>query len=228
MFKLINNPYFNEAGNDGADGGGGNELTLEELQTQLADATTQMTAMKAKNEELLTETKAAKNAKREAEATAETERVRLATEKGDFEQLHKSSEERYQSTVKQLEDLQGNIAVEKRNNAAMKIATELADGSNAELLSEFLGRRLKFTEEGLKVTDAGGNLTVSSMDDLKKEFANDPRYSALLKGNQSSGGGASGGSNGSGAAKVKSRAEFEALDQPSRTTFVKDGGKIKD
>jgi len=128
----------------------------------------------------------------------------------------------------EYEGLQGSIATEKKNNAAMKIATELADGSNAELLAEFLGRRLKFTDEGIKVTDAAGNLTVSSMDDLKKEFAGDARYAALLKGNQSSGGGASGGSNGGGAAKVKNRAEFEALNHTDRTAFVKDGGKIQD
>jgi len=50
----------------------------------------------------------------------------------------------------------------------------------------------------------------------------------LLKGNQSSGGGASGGSNSGGAAKVKSRAEFEALDPASRMSFVKSGGKLTD
>jgi len=204
------------------------EPSIEDLQAQLADATSQMTAMKAKNNELLTETKKAKSDKREAEAAAEAERIRLATEKGDHEQLYKSANEKLVSTQSELENLQLSIAVEKKNTAALKMATELADGSNAELLGEFIGRRLKFTDDGLKVTDTTGALTVSSLDDLKKEFANDPRYSALLKGNQSSGGGASGGSNGSGAAKVMMRSEFDALDPVAKSKFMKDGGTLTD
>ena len=74
-----------------------------------------------------------------------------------------------------------------KGNVAMKLAAEIADGANAELLSEFIGRRLKFHDDGVKVTDNSGNLTVSSLSDLKTEFQNDARYSALLKGNQSSG-----------------------------------------
>lgn len=228
MYKFMNLPKLNEAGEHGADGGGGTEPSIEDLQAQLADATSQLTAIQAKNNELLTETKAAKSARREAEAAAEAERIRLATEKGDYEQLHKSAQEKLSSKESELESLKTSIATEKKNTAALKIATELADGPNAELLGEFIGRRLKFTDDGLKVTDSTGALTVSSLDDLKKEFANDPRYSALLKGNQSSGGGASGGSNGSGAAKELPRAEFTALDPASKMKFVKDGGNIID
>jgi len=185
-------------------------------------------AMKAKMDELLTEAKKAKSAKREIEEQSQLERERIAREKGDFEQLHRSSEERYQATVKELESMRASVANEKRNNAAMKVATELAEGANAELLSEFISRRLKYHDDGVKVTDSSGDLTVSTLDDLKAEFKNDARYSALLKGNQSSGGGASGGSNSGGAAKVKSRAEFEALDPASRMSFVKSGGKLTD
>jgi alanyl-tRNA synthetase len=185
-------------------------------------------AMKAKMDELLTEAKKAKSAKREIEEQSQVERERIAREKGDFEQLHRSSEERYQATVKELESMRASVANEKRTNAAMKVATELAEGANAELLSEFISRRLKYHDDGVKVTDSSGDLTVSTLDDLKAEFKNDARYSALLKGNQSSGGGASGGSNSGGAAKVKSRAEFEALDPASRMSFVKSGGKLTD
>ena len=185
-------------------------------------------AMKSKMDELLTEAKKAKTAKREIEEQSQVERERIAREKGDFEQLHKSSEERYQATVKELEAMRQNVANEKRNNAAMKVATELADGPNAELLSEFIARRLKYHDDGVKVTDSSGDLTVSTLDDLKAEFKNDARYSALLKGNQSSGGGAAGGSNSGGAAKVKSRAEFEALDPARRMEFVKSGCTLTD
>ena len=208
------------------------EITEEELvafnslKTSLEGLQTEFDAVKGKNEELLTETKTAKTKAREIEAAAEAERIRLATENNDHEQLYKSSQEKLTSTEKMLEDLQGNIATEKRNNAAMKIATELADGSNAELLAEFIGRRLKFSDEGLKVTDTSGNLTVSSPDDLKKEFASDARYAALLKGNQSSGGGATGGTNGSGASKEITRSALAELDPTQAAKFMKDGGTI--
>ena len=183
-------------------------------------------AMKAKMDELLTEAKKAKQAKRDIESETQSERERIAKEKGDYEQLHKSSQERYESTVAELESLRGTIAQEKKGKVAMKLAAEIADGANAELLSEFIGRRLKFHDDGVKVTDNSGNLTVSSLSDLKTEFQNDARYSALLKGNQSSGGGASGGSNSSGATKVRNRAEFEALNPAKRMEFIKSGGTI--
>ena len=204
------------------------EVQQEAPTVDLSQLMAENNAMKAKMEELLTEAKRAKQAKREIEAETQAERERIAREKGDYEQLHKSAQEKYETTLGELDNLRQGIANEKRNNTAMKLAADLADGANAELLSEFIGRRLKFHEDGVKVTDVNGNLTVSSFDDLKSEFKNDARYSALLKGNQSSGGGASGGSNSGGATKVRSRAEFEALNPAKRMEFVKSGGTITD
>ena len=204
------------------------EVQQEAPSVDLSQLMAENNAMKAKMEELLTEAKRAKQAKREIEAETQAERERIAREKGDYEQLHKSAQEKYETTLSELDNLRQGIANEKRNNTAMKLAADLADGANAELLSEFIGRRLKFHEDGVKVTDVNGNLTVSSFDDLKSEFKNDARYSALLKGNQSSGGGASGGSNSGGATKVRSRAEFEALNPAKRMEFVKSGGTITD
>ena len=174
------------------------EVQQEAPSIDLSQLMAENNAMKSKMEELLTEAKRAKQAKREIEAETQAERERIAREKGDYEQLHKSAQEKYETTLGELDNLRQGIANEKRNNTAMKLAADLADGANAELLSEFIGRRLKFHEDGVKVTDVNGNLTVSSFDDLKSEFKNDARYSALLKGNQSSGGGASGGSNSGG------------------------------
>lgn len=170
--------------------------------------------------------KAAEKSVNAAKAEADRIAQEAAQKNGDFEALHKSSEERYTATLAELDSLKTGIATEKRNNAAMKIATELADGPNAELLSEFISRRLKHTDEGVKVTDLNGELTVSSLDDLKKEFTNDKRYASLIKGVQSSGGGAGGGENGGGAAKTLTRQEFDALNQVDRMGFTKSGGKV--
>ena len=131
-------------------------VDLEALMTENA-------SIKAKMEELLTEAKKAKAAKREIEEQSQIERERIAREKGDFEQLHRSSEERYQATIKELESMRSSIANEKRNNAAMKVAAELADGVNAELLSEFISRRLKYHEVSRRAASSIKSLTVSAL-----------------------------------------------------------------
>lgn len=219
--------YMEGAGGDGGSGGGGDEPTLESLTAQLADITKSNDSLKAKNAELLGETKQAKTAKREAEEAARVAAETKAKADGDHEQLYKSSEAAREKTQGELDALKGTVATEKCKTASMKIAAKLADGSNVDLLSDFIVRRLKYSEgEGLKVTNASGELTVSTMDDLENEFKNDARYMALLKGNQSSGGGAGGGDKGGGAAKVKTRAEFDALNQADRMTFTKSGGKV--
>lgn len=213
-------------------------MTLEELQAanvELTDANAVMTAqvatmtgetasMKAKMDELLGETKAAKEARRLSDAKAADDAAAAALRDGNFEQLHKSSEERYQSTLGELDKLKTGMAGEKRSNAAMKIASELADGSNAELLSTFIANRLVFSDDSVKVTDASGQLTVSSLADLSNEFKNDSKFASLLKGNQSAGGGASGGNNSGGAAKSKTRAEFQALNPAEQSSFARTAG----
>lgn len=203
-------------------------VDVEALQTQLADTTKQLEAIKAKNDELLGEAKRAKNAKREAEEAAKREAEEKAKASNDYEQLHKSSESERQKLADQLEALNNKIGSEKRNNAAMKLATSIADGSNAELLAEFVSKRLKYSDDQVHVLNESGELTVSTLDDLKKEFQNDARYASLLKGNQSSGGGATGGSNGNGVAKQITRADFDALNPAARMKHVKDGGTVTD
>lgn len=209
------------------------EIDVSALQEQLATLqesnqalTDQFDAIKSKNDELLTETKSAKEAKRKAEADAIAEKDRMAKESGDFESLYKSSAEKLQSTQSSLSELQGRIEKEQKGNAAMKIAADLAEGSNIDLLSTFIDTRLSFQDGALKVTDASGNLTISSLDDLKAEFKNDARFASLLKGNQSSGGGATGGNNSGSAAKTKSRAEFTALNPADQMSFMKSGGTL--
>jgi uncharacterized protein YPO0396 len=115
------------------------EVQQEAPSVDLSQLMAENNAMKAKMEELLTEAKRAKQAKREIEAETQAERERIAREKGDYEQLHKSAQEKYETTLSELDSLRQGIANEKRNNTAMKLAADLADGANAELLSEFIG-----------------------------------------------------------------------------------------
>ena len=127
-------------------------------------------SMKSKLGELLAETKKAKAAAKASDEVAEREAREKAQKAGDYEQLHKSSEVARQSLESQLSALKDGISSEKKSSASLRLAGELAEGHNAELLSEFIGRRLKYTDDGLKVIDGSGDLTIASIDDLKNEF----------------------------------------------------------
>ena len=182
--------------------------------------------MRGHMDTLLGETKTAKAlAKQQAD-----DATQLANDKakkdGDFEQLYNSSTEQSNGYKTELETLRQKMSADKTNTEAVKIAMQLADGYNAELLSEKIALRLKYTDEGVKVLDANGQLTVSSIEDLKTEFSNNERYASLLKGNQSSGGGAPGGKNSGAAGKLLTRTEFDALNPAKRMEFIKSDGKL--
>jgi chromosome segregation ATPase len=233
MFNKLNRK-MEEAGADGAESGGAGEAAEnqcaasggEDYKAQLEALQQEKSAMQAKMDELLTETKRAKEQRRQAEEAARLADEEKAKKAGDFEQLYKSSEEKSASLAQQLEELRSGIANEKRQNMAQNIAAELADGANAKLLSEFVAKRLKVTDEEIKVVDKAGNLSVATIDDLKKEFATDATFASLLRGSKATGGGAAGGSNGGGAAKEISRSEFDAMDSAAKVKFAKAGGQV--
>lgn len=213
-----------------------NEVSVDDLKAQLSEAQevassyeTRVTAMDKKINELLEETKTAKaKAKSEAEA-AEQAKMEKAKKNGDFEQLLHSSEQQRQQLEHELNDWKHKVSAEKVRSESMRLAADLADGANAELLSEFVSRRLKYTDEGVKVLDANGQLTVSGLDDLKKEFEGNDKFKSLLRGNKASGGGAVGNGSGASANKEMTRSSFTKLNPKQQMDFVtKDGGKVID
>jgi chromosome segregation ATPase len=225
MFTL-KHKLMNEAGVDGvADGGGGEQPTVEQLQAQMSELTSQFEKVTAKNQELLGETKAAKSKLKEFQTEAAEQ---AAMESGNYEQLFKSAEERNKSLADELESMKLGLANKERDTTAIKLAGELADGYNAELLAEQIAKRLKYTEEGVKIVDSNGNLTVSTLDELKAEFKSSERFASLIRGNQSSGGSATGGKSSGATGKVMTRAEFDAMMPAKKMEFIKSGGKTVD
>ncbi len=204
------------------------EEQLAATNSQLADITAQFQAVKSKNEELLNEAKAAKNKAREAAEEAERRKLEKAAKEGDYKQLLESSEKERTALSERLNELTGRISSEKTRNEAMRIAAELADGPNAEILSEFVARRIKYTEEGVKVLDASGNLTVSTLDQLKQEFSSNEKFKSLLRGNKASGGGATGSTGSAGAEKTITRERFDSLSAKQKMDAVKSGTKVID
>ena len=192
----------------------------EDIQAQLA----QMDEIRKENERLAAKLSEANKHAKAAERQAAAEAKAKAEAEGNYEQLYKSSEERNMELQNQIAEIQNSVANEKKMNVALQLASELAEGYNVDLLGEHIARRLKFVDNTVKVVDESGDLTVSSLEDLKKEFASSARYSSLLKGNQSSGGGATGGDSGGATSKTLTRSEFDALSPAAKMKFARTQG----
>jgi hypothetical protein len=152
--------------------------------------------LKRQNQTLLDEAKEAKRKAREAQDQLTQKELDAAKARGDYEQLYASSEQTLAAERQRLADLTASIEKRDINASAAKVATAIADGPNAEILAEFIERRLRIVDGQVRVTDASGNLTVSSLEDLGKEFQKEPRYASLVRGSQANGGGAAGGKGG--------------------------------
>lgn len=212
--------------NNDSDNGTDNGTTYtEEQYTELAS---QVDSMRNKMDQLLAETKKAKSDKRSMEEKLQEIQNKKAHDGGDFEQLYKSSQQKVEELKQENQTILGKIAKEKVTGVANKLAADLAEGANVELLSAFIAPRLKYTDEGVKVLDDAGELTVSSIDDLKNEFIKDSKFSALLKGNKSSGGGAKGGNSNGSADNTISRSDFNNMPPSKQMEFIKKGGKTFD
>jgi len=165
---------------------------------------------------------------RKASDEARTAAEKTAAENGDHKSLYESSEAARTALQVDHDALKGNVSKDKRNAAAMKIAVTLADGVNAELLSEQIMKRLSYTDGGIKVLDAEGQPSVATLKDLTTEFKGNDRYGSLLKGNKSNGGGAGGGGNGGGASKEITRSEYSEMSPQAAAKFFKEGGRVTD
>lgn len=187
----------------------------------------QLDALAAENARLQAKIGEANKHAKAAERAAAEEARKKAEAEGNFKQLFESSEQERETLAQRLAAIEAETAKEKINTVSLKVAGKLAEGYNAELLAEQIAKRLKFVDGDVKVIDGDGNLTVSKVDDLEKEFASSARFASLLKGNQSSGGSASGSrSNASGATNTISRAEFDTMSHVQRSDFAKKGGKV--
>lgn len=171
-----------------------------------------VSGLKAKVDELLSEKKAAEKARKEAEDIARTEREDSARKSGNVEELEKSWSEKYTRREAELngmlEQERGSMSGQIRDltvgRTATDIASSLAIPGSAKALLPHIERRLSVEQRDGKpvvvVLDQSGKLSAATLDELKAEFANDTAFAPLIAGSKASGGGAPGG-NGGGAAK---------------------------
>jgi DNA polymerase II small subunit/DNA polymerase delta subunit B len=147
--------------------------------------------LKNKVDELLGKTVTASQKAREAEEKLSREAEQRAKEQNDYKSLFESSKQKTEEFEQKYTELKNGILQEKVNTTAMSISTELADGNNAKILSEFVKRRITYNDGQMIVLDEAGNPTVSTIGDLKKEFIASGMFDSLLRQSKASGGSAS-------------------------------------
>ena len=184
------------------------QVDVEALKAQVAELSKGIDSLKHKNEELLTETKAAKAARREAEERAKAEADELARKNGDVSALERSWQEKLSKEKtdlqKVIDTLQGSITTMTVDNVASRLASDIAVPGSADLLIPHIKARLAAEQrDGQFVTvvrDAQGNPSAASIDDLRNEFTTNPAFAPVIVGSKATGGGATGGGKGGGAA----------------------------
>lgn len=184
-----------------------------------------VSGLKRKIDELLTEKKSVQQKASEADEQAKAELAAKLKNANDYEQLYNSSESEREKATVELATLKANLQQQQVASQASTVASKLTkDTARAKLLSAQIESRLSLVDGEVRVLDANGNLTVSSVEELTASIK--AEYPFLVDGSQAAGGGATGGNSGAGDAKTVSRADFDNLGQVERSKFFKAGGKI--
>jgi predicted RNase H-like nuclease (RuvC/YqgF family) len=195
-----------------------NNVEVEVDYKALADSLkAELDKTKKHNEELFSETKAAKKAREQEVAEKQRIEKERAQKDGEFEKLWQSAEEQRKTLEQELQKERNQYKQEKIQSHAMKIAVELADGDalSAKLLSKFL------TESISKMADEKGTLDENVLVAVKKEFQNNTDYAPLLSGSKATGGGALG--SGNGVAKQNhtiDRSSFNNMNPAQQKDFI--------
>lgn len=169
--------------------------TAEEVQALLAKETS---GLKAKVDELLGESKSAKQKARELEeAQAAIEEAR-AKEKGEFKELYEREQKAKAELAEKYDSFAKRIQQKEVEGAALSIASELTrDTKRAELLKEQVSKFARYTDDGVKFEMGGVEV------DRAKVLAHiTDNYPFLVDGSGATGGGATG-SKGAGPQKTQ-------------------------
>lgn len=200
------------------------------------DGLPDVSGLRAKNEELLTESKAAKKRLREIEEAAEREKAELLAKSGDVTAVRTSYE---QKIAKLQEDFaqresgyQSQLQGLTVGQTATALAAEIAIPGSAPVLLPHIRARLGMEmREGVPTTvvlDANGKPSAMTIAELKAELAGNAAFAPIIAAGKGTGGGASGSGTGGGAAKTMTRQQFAALNAVQKDAHIKAGGTLTD
>lgn len=204
------------------------EQQVEALSAQLAEAMKGIDALKAKNDELLTEKKDAQRKAREEAEAAKAALEEAARKSGDVAALEKSWQDKLAKREAELiaeRDGLGNVVRDLTvNSTATELSAKLAIPGSADVLLPHIKNRLALeTQDGkpvVRVLGADGKPSAASVDDLAKEIAGDARFAPLIVASMATGGGASGGKGG-GAASAKKVSEWS---DGEKALYIRENG----
>lgn len=138
--------------------------------------------------------------------------------KGDVAALEQSYKDKIakleEKHAKELEGRDTQISKLLVDNVADSMAAELSDAP--ELLSEIIRKRLTVKDGETRVLDANGELSATTVDELREEFRSNKKYAAVIRGSQANGGGSGGGGKGGGATK-----SFKDMSEKERTELAR-------
>lgn len=194
----------------------GLDLSAEQIKT-LNDqnaglvSSSEVEGLKKNRDDLLTEKKAAQEAKTLAEQSAENARIEGLQSKKDFEALSLSYKEKLDAYDLRDKENAEKLTAQAVSAEALTMAKTISDGDNADLLATFIEQRLRSDNGEIKVTDASGGLTISTKEDLLNEFKANQRYASLVTVTKADGSGAHSATKTSGSASVKTDETPEAI-----------------
>ncbi len=170
-------------------------FTADEVKAQIEKETG---GLKSKLEELLGETKTAKQKARELEEAQAAEAEARAKEKGEFKELYEREQKAKAELAEKYEGFAKRIQQKEVESASLMMAAELTrDTKRAELLKKEIGQFARYTDDGVKFEMGGVEVDSAKIMTHLKES-----YPFLIDGSGASGGGAPGGKIGGGAAKT--------------------------
>lgn len=151
--------------------------------------------------------------------------------KAEYEEKERKLNEKHNSEKIALEKTVKKVFVE---DVALRIANDLTDVP--DLLIPLLEKRLVVElvdgEPVTRVLTADGKASTITPDDLKTEYAQNKKFERIIRGSNSSGGGAPGGNGGSGAPKAlsdmteKERTDMAKLEPDRFSRLVADQGGL--
>lgn len=149
-----------------------------------------------------------KAAKERADALEREARDRAdedARKRGDSEALEKSWQEKLArkeaELAEEIKSRDARLTELTVGTTAQAIGAELAMQGSAGVVTKLVRERLRYEDGKVIVLDNDGKPSALTLDELKKEFREDPAIAPLIQGSKASGGGA-GGAKGGGAAKT--------------------------
>ena len=146
-----------------------------------------------------------------------------AVSKDDVEALERSYKEKLEKTSTEYEtrinEAEGSLRNMLVDNVATKLANEIS--TVPDLMSGAISARLTTEivdgKATTRVLDRDGKPSALTVDELKKEFIANERFSSIIVGSNASGSGAIGSGNGGGAAK-----KFSEMSEADRVSLYKE------